>query len=130
MSETPKRRYEPVVTKEFRSTIPPHLLDKLSDTERYMVQALSKLENQYEWVVQSVVNDNKNIIDLGGRCDAIETWRSTVETDTKGQVEKVDEIWKWKQMTSGKWAVVGALVLIVIPIALKFLLDLVVKKGP
>lgn len=130
MSEPQKRQYEPVVPKEFKSTIPPHLLDKLSDTERYLVSAMSKLENQYDWLVSVAVGNSKNIIDLGGRAMALEDWRSKSEKETDGQPEKVDKLWEWKTMMSGKWAVLWALVLILIPILLKFGLDLIIKKGP
>lgn len=130
MSEPQKRQYEPVVPKEFRSTIPPHLLDKLSDTERYLVQAMSKLENQYDWLVAVAVGNNKNIIDLGGRCDTVEVWKTQVDKDTYGHSDKVNKLWEWKTMMSGKWAVLWAVCLVLFSTAVKWLFDHFTKKGP
>lgn len=130
MSDQQRRRYDPVVPKEFRSTIPGHLLGKLSETERYLVETMSKLENQYEWLVSVAVANNKNIIDLGERTDVVEAWKAEVEIETKGQSEKVNKLWDWKQMMSGKWAVVWAVALVLVSVLLKFLLDHLVKKGP
>jgi hypothetical protein len=130
MSDQQRRRYDPVVPKEFRSTIPGHLLGRLSETERYLVETMSKLENQYEWLMVVAIANNKNIIDLGGRADEVEAWKLAVEMETKGQSEKVEKLWDWKQMMSGKWAVVWAAGLILISVLLKFLLDHLVKKGP
>lgn len=130
MSEQAKRRYDPVVPKEFRSTIPAHLLGKLSDTERYLVETMSKLENQYEWLAAVAIANGKNVIDLGERADVVEAWKSGVEIATKGQSEKVDKLWDWKTYLSGKWAAVWVVLLMVLPIILKYLFDLLTKKGP
>jgi hypothetical protein len=45
----------------------------------------------------------------------------------EGQAERVDKLWDWKQFFSGKWAVLVVIGATVIPIALKFLLDLLLK---
>ena len=50
-----KSRYTPLEVPEFNSTIPPHLLGKLTEQERYLVETLSKMEQQNTWLINSVV---------------------------------------------------------------------------
>lgn len=125
-----KHHYEAITLREFKSTIPPHLIAHLPEDERFIVETVSRLENQYAWMVENVVRNNGATLDLDERVSALES--KEVHTATRlvmmeGQADKVGKLWDWKQFLSGKWAVVAALALVVIPLVLKFLLDAVVK---
>lgn len=133
MSERPK--YEPIQTREFKSTIPAHLLGKLSDSERYVVETMSRLENQSDWLLEVAVENRKSIIDISERVASIESWTQkedkrldVVETTTTVHREKVDKLWDWKTTMSGKWAMLWAVGLVVLSVLLKYLMDLWVKK--
>lgn len=122
-----KHRYEPIILREFKSTIPPHLIAHLPDDERFIVETVSKLENQYAWMVENVVRNNGAALDLDERVSSLEGTgsRTTARLAVmEGQADKVDKLWDWKQFFSGKWAILAAIGIMVIPIALKFILDL------
>lgn len=138
MSDRPK--YEPVQAREFKSSIPAHLLGKLSDSERYMVETMSKLENQSDWLTAIAGQNRIILIEVGIRLSGVEDElvkhgktfedlvRRTVETEKLA--EKVSKLWDWKTMMSGKWAVLWALLLLVFSAGIKLLMDLWTKKGP
>lgn len=132
-SVQPKSRYDLLDVPEFKSTIPNHLLGKLSDSERFMVETMSKLENQSDFLVKAAIQGNRYCLDSDARLAVLEVWKEkqgTGEPIMADVVTKVQKLWDWQQMFSGKWAVVWALALIVIPIVLKLLVDLILKKGP
>lgn len=133
MSEQPKSRYVQLEVPEFKSTIPAHLLGKLSDSERFMVETMSKLENQSDFLVKAAMQGNRENLDIDSRLSVLEGWKEkmgTGESVVADMVTKVNKLWDWHQMLSGKWAVIWALAIIVVPIGLKLLLDLALKKGP
>ncbi len=126
--------YEPLVTREFKSTIPAHLLGKLSDSERHMVETLSRLENQYEWMFQSLMHQNRMVVDLARRQHTAEEWKSSIDpkitqsertaTELTGQVKT---LWDWKNTVSGKTGILFWLATILIPILLKTVIDWISK---
>lgn len=99
-------RYQELKKPEFKSAIPPHLVDKLSPQEKYLVETLSRMEAQNEWLITVVLGEN----------------RSTVETDLR-----VQELQDWKSMVSSKWAVIAAFLLICLPVAVKEVLNRLLK---
>jgi hypothetical protein len=125
-----KHHYDAIVLREFRSSIPPHLLANLPDDERFMVETMSKLENQYGWLADGLVRNNTATLDLDERVTALEKAQKDASTRLvamEKQEDKVEKLWDWKQFFSGKWAILAALVLVLLPLLLKFLLDLVIK---
>jgi hypothetical protein len=127
-------RYEQVVAKEFKATIPHHILAKLPEDERFLVETMSKLENQYEWLVTVAIKNNGDIMSLDSRLSAYETVsqqsalvQHAQQTTLEDIGPKVGKLWDWKQFFSGKWAVVVCVALVIGPVILKFLLDLVLK---
>lgn len=125
-----KHRYEPMVPREFKSTIPAHLLANLPEDERFMVETMSKLENQFNWLADWAVKNNGSTLDLDERVMGLEADRKQCKDLLVASLavkDKVDKLWDWKQYFSGKWAVLGAAALIVIPIVVKFLFDTLVK---
>ena len=118
-----KRHYEPITTREFRSTIPVHVLAHMPDSERHFVDTLSRQESHIQWLEDKLVKVNEAVMDLDQRVMELEEWKaeallhaSTLKTfmdeypkRLATQAARVDKIWEWKQMISGKWAVLGAL---------------------
>jgi len=137
-NETPEQgmafsghRYEQVVMQDFRSTIPPHLLAKLPEDERFLVEAVSRLENQFDWTVRTLIKVNGDALDLHSRVNGLE---KHVPVVVKLQDElvltikpKVEALWDWKQFFSGKWAVLAVVGVAVLGVLLKVAIDLVLK---
>jgi hypothetical protein len=122
--------YEPLVSREFKSTIPVHLLGKLSDGERHMIETLSRLENQYEWMFQSLAHQNRMVVDLARRQSNAEEWKGKIDpkidnhdkavSEISGQVQALRD---WKSAVVGKTGILFWLATIVIPVVLKTVID-------
>ena len=95
-------RYVQLERPAFVSSIPPHLTMRLTDQERYLVETLSKMEQQNGWLVDHVLELNKAAMDTDVRLQAIENW---------------------KTFLSGKWAVAAAAAVMVIPLLLEAVLE-------
>lgn len=86
---------------EFKSTIPPHLVNKLSEQEKWIIESLSKMEAVYEWLVKTAIDGNK------------------AEIDTDIRVQELED---WKSMVSSKWALVCGFLLLCLPIVIEKIL--------
>ena len=104
-----KSKYETLTVPEFKSVIPGHLLGKLSDQERYLVETLSKMEQQNSWLIVAAVKSNAATIDLDTRQARVEIW---------------------KERLSSKWALIFGALALLIPVILKAIIDHYWKKGP
>lgn len=125
-----KHHYDLLEPRNFKSTIPPHLLANLPDDERFMVETMSKLENQYDWLVECVLRGNSALLDLDERVTALENANADMAArlaSTEKQEDKVNKLWDWKQFFSGKWALLAAIAVVVVPLLLKFLFELLIK---
>jgi len=125
-----KRHYEALALREFKSTIPSHLLANLPDDEKFMVETMSKLENQFNWLSEGLVKTNNAVVDLDERVNTLEGYHSDSAarmTALEKQEDKVNKLWDWKLLFTGKWGVLAAIAIVVLPLILKFLLDLVIK---
>ncbi len=97
-----RSRYRALHVPEFKSTIPPHLLGKLGDQERYIVETLSRMEQQNSWIVLATVESNAAVMELDERELKVETWRERI---------------------TSKWAVFLAILVVLAPVILKSVLD-------
>lgn len=102
MSDEPKSKFAPLRVPEFKPTIPEHFLVRLADQERYIVLALSKMEQESAWVTKALVEANEQRMDLDVRLLRVEAWKN--------------------QLTS-KWAVIAAVAVLTVPVIFKALLD-------
>lgn len=93
-----KSRYPKLEKPEFKSTIPAHLVNKLSDQEKWIIESLSRMESVYEWLVKAALDGN----------------RADIETDLRMQ-----EMEDWKSVISSKWAVIGGFLLLCLPILIE-----------
>ena len=99
-------RYQELEKPEFKSAIPAHLVDKLSPQEKYLVETLSRMEAQNEWLIKAVLEGN----------------RSVIETDLR-----VQEVQDWNTMVSSKWAVIAGFLLLCLPVIIKAIFDKLLK---
>lgn len=99
MAEKSERipRYQKLKQPEFKSTIPEHLVNKLSAQEKWVIEAVSRMEGQIEWIVTALLEGN----------------RSNIESDLR-----IQELQDWKAMISSKWAVVAVFLGMLLPILL------------
>ena len=108
-----KSRYHRLTKPEFASKIPAHLVAKLDEKERWLVETLSKLDFKTDWVVDQVIDSNEQQIDIDVRLQKIENWKAVL---------------------SGKWALLGAVGLMVLTALLsagaKTLVEHFLKGGP
>jgi len=96
MAEEPKSRYPRLELPVFESKIPPHLVNKMSDQEKWLVETISKLDQKTDWLLQKTVETSGQVLDIDIRTTKVE---------------------EWKTMFSGKWALVGALCFMVLTAA-------------
>ena len=125
------RRYAGVEPREFKGTIPPHLLAKLPDDERFLVETVSRLESQNTWVMEVLHDLDKSVQDIDGRINTLEQGTrdlASLRTTQEGLVEKVSNLWEWKQVVTGKWGVVVAISAVVAPVLIKLVFDYVTTK--
>ncbi len=100
---------KPLTYPVFQSAIPSHLLGKLSEQERYIVETLSKMEQQNTWLSQRCVEDSNMLMGMERRLSRVE---------------------KWKAVLMGRWAFVIGIVAVAAPIVLSKILEIYVFKKP
>jgi len=86
MADEPKSRYPKLELPEFESKIPPHLVNKMTDQEKWLVEAISKLDQKTDWLLHKIVETSDHVIEIDLRTAKIEDW---------------------KMIFSGKWALIS-----------------------
>jgi len=102
-------RYKVLAVPEFKSAIPQHLLGKLSEQERYLVETLSKMEQKTSWLIVAAVESNRALI------------------ETEKRVTRLD---RWKDVLTSRWSMIIAFVSLCAPVILKALFDKYFLKKP
>ena len=102
-----RSQYPPLEKPEFKSSIPPYLTQNLTEHERFLVESLSRIEQQAAWLVSCALSQNRAVIDIDLRVKSVE---------------------KWKSMFTGKWGVLATVTIILLPVVLKFVADALLKK--
>jgi hypothetical protein len=82
-NDEPKSHYSKLEVPKFESKIPPHLLNRLDDQSKWLVETLSRLDQRTDWLTQVQVKSNEE------------------SRDTDVRLTKVERF-------TGKWAVIGA----------------------
>jgi hypothetical protein len=100
--EKTESRYKALNVPEFKSSIPPHVLAKLPESERYLVEMVSKMEDRDKWLIAAVVSGNQANIELDVRV-------------TKNE--------KWIDRLTSKWAILSYLLAAALPVLLKVLFE-------
>ena len=88
MADDTKSRYPKLELPKFESKIPMHLVNKMSDQEKWLVETISKLDQKTDWLLQKTVDTNEHVL-----ADDV-------------RLTKVEE---WKSLFSGKWAVIAGI---------------------
>lgn len=73
---------------EFKSSIPPHLLNNTDDQTKYVLKQLDMINQQNEWLIRAAVDTNEQVRHTNGRLKSIEKWKETLEE--KHITEKLD----------------------------------------
>lgn len=128
-------RYETLALKDFRAVIPAHLLAKLPEDERFLVETVSKLESQFDWAMTGLLKANHDVLDLHSRVSALEMEGSKPAVRFEKEQRLINEqifaklntLWDWKQFFSGKWAIIAGLALLIVGGLTKFLFDIIGK---
>lgn len=95
-------RYKAIVVPEFKSAIPPHLLAKLPEADRYLVEMVSKTEQANTWLMTALKDENEAKIELDVRLTKVE---------------------KWMTMLCNKWSLVALVLLIITPVVAKVVIE-------
>lgn len=93
MADDPKSRYPKLELPEFESKIPSHLVNKMTDQEKWLVETISKLDQKTDWLLQKMVETSGHVVEIDVRTAKIEDW---------------------KTIFSGKWALIGAVCFMVV----------------
>jgi len=104
--EQEESRYKRLEIPEFRSAIPPHLVGKLSEQDRYLVETLSRLEQANHWLIDAVVANN----------------RANIELD-----RQVRALSKWKTVLTSKWSIVLAIAALCAPVLARIIIEQLLK---
>jgi hypothetical protein len=100
--EKEESRYKPLEVGEFKSSIPPHVLAKLPESERYLVEMVSKMEERDKWLIGAARSANQANIELDIRVSKQE---------------------KFIDRVMSKWAILGYLLAVALPVVLKVLFE-------
>jgi hypothetical protein len=100
-------RYKPLEVGEFKATIPAHVLAKLPESERYLVEMVSKMEERDKWLIGAAKGANEANIELDVRV--------TRQEKIMGNI-------------LSKWAIVGYLIAIALPVLLRVFIEKVLLK--
>lgn len=79
-----RSRYPKLERPVFESTIPPHLLARLDDKERYLLEQVTTLGSKADWLVERALELNTIALETDARLTKVEDWKSTVTS--KGAV--------------------------------------------
>jgi hypothetical protein len=101
-SQKTESRYKFLVVPDFKSTIPPHVLSKLPESERYLVEMVSKMEQRDTWLTDAAKNSNEAEIALDIRVATIE---------------------KLIERLTNRWSVIMYLIVVSLPVVLKVLIS-------
>jgi hypothetical protein len=107
--EKEESRYKPLEVGEFKSSIPAHVLAKLPESERYLVEMVSKMEERDKWLIGAARGSNQANIELDIRLSR--------------QEKIIDRV-------MSKWAIFAYLLAAALPVALKVLFENWVGKHP
>ncbi len=103
-------RYTKLEIPKFEPSIPNYLLDATVDPERrYLVLTVSKIEQQFTWVINALLAGNLIHLDLDRRVQNIEDWKNNF---------------------TPKWALLSAAGLMIFSAALTVLLQKVMGVKP
>ena len=152
MSDSPPR-YPPLHEPEFHSTIPPHLLSKLSENEQHQVHTMSRLEAHLTWLstvlhthhgaiagfdakfteTDAILNRvtvtagaaERQLGEMAPKLEKLIDYRNTLEA--QGTPAKVQALWDWRSNFTGKIGIIFVAGAAILSVVLKFVADTVVR---
>ncbi len=70
-----KSRYTVLEKPDFKSQVPEMLLTGCSAKDRYLIEAMSRIEGQNSWLIDQACGASKVWVDLDVRIAEIEAWK-------------------------------------------------------
>jgi hypothetical protein len=101
-NEKTDSRYKALVVPEFKSTIPPHVLARLPESERYLVEMVSKVEQRDAFLINAATGGQEAAIALDIRVTKVE---------------------KFIERLTHKWSVIAYIGLLSMPVIVKILVE-------
>lgn len=77
-AELDDNSYAPLELKEFKSTIPEHILEKSTDQEKYILNSLSRGEQCFDWLIDATIRINDQMVRHHKRISTIEKWKENI----------------------------------------------------
>lgn len=108
MSEDTESRYEQLKVPEFKSMLPPHVAARLSESDRYLVDSVSRMEQQTAWLTQTAVETNKAVRDVDKR---------------------VDRLTRWRDALTSKWSLIAGVLMLFVPVIVKAIVEHLLKSS-
>jgi hypothetical protein len=97
----PESTYPVLARPEFKSQIPAPLLENASETDRYIMEQLSKLGQFAAWSVDAQLSTNEQVRHTNGRVKRAESNIAHIQQDE----QKV--VWSWKAVAKIGGALMG-----------------------
>ena len=84
----------------FHDNIPSHLLAGIDDQSRYIIQQLSMISQQNEWLISAAIDTNAQVRHTNGRVLGLEEWKRPIEeADVAAKLDKLED---WKKSLDDK----------------------------
>ena len=141
-----KQAYKTIELREFRCTLPLHVLNRLPNEERAICEGMSRIENRCDWLSEGVFKNNMEIqlLDeriselassnekLEARCQALtleltsaNAQLAALTATTKESASTLKTLWDWKTAFNGKWGILAAIGIAVLSGGIKVMFDFV-----
>jgi len=70
--------YPPLERPQFHSNIPPHLLQGVDDQTKYVIESLSLIDQQNQWLIKAAIDTNEQVRHTNGRVKNLEKVRDKI----------------------------------------------------
>jgi hypothetical protein len=81
----------------FHDNIPAHLLQNVDEHTKYVIQQLSTISQQNEWLIKAAIDTNKQVRHTNGRVKILESWQTQLDEkiviEKLGILEKIFNFW-------------------------------------
>jgi hypothetical protein len=74
-----KSNYPELEKPSFHDNIPSHLLVNIDEKDRYVIQQLSMISQQNEWLIRAAIDTNEQVRHTNGRVKGLEAFKSKLQ---------------------------------------------------
>ena len=105
LSDAESSSYPELEKPLFHDNIPAHLLVNIDEESRYVIQQLSLISQQNEWLIRAAIDTNEQVRHTNGRVKGLESWKSKLQDKKlENKLAVLDKIFNF-------WTVSAAFVL-------------------